>query len=142
MPFSSITFIFLFLPITLILFYVLPKRAWQNTLLVILSFAFFAWSDPTHIHVLLLSILLNYFIGRKIGKVYSAKEEKSAKSLMWTGVILNLLLLGLYKYTGFFFDIIESVFSISINYSEPALPVSYTHLDVYKRQQQLSKKLV
>lgn len=151
MPFSSITFIFLFLPITLILFYVLPKRAWQNTLLVILSFAFFAWSDPTHIHVLLLSILLNYFIGRKIGKVYSTKEEKSAKSLMWTGVILNLLLLGLYKYTGFFFDIIESIFSISINYSEPALPlgisfftfsgISYI-LDIYNQVTDAENNLI
>lgn len=123
MPFSSITFIFLFLPITLVLFYILPRKGWRNFVLVAVSLVFFAWSDPTHIHVLFISIFINYLFGRLIGNSTKQKSEKKAKTHMWIGVILNLLLLGFYKYTGFFLDMVDAVLPISINYNEKALPL-------------------
>jgi len=151
MPFSSITFIFLFLPITLILYYVLPRKAWRNLLLALASFGFFAWADPTHIHVLFASILINYFWGIFVGKAWLKKAEKTARTHMWVGVGLNLLLLGFYKYTGFFLDILETVFPISIDYTQKALPlgvsfftfsgISYI-LDVYNQDHSPEKNLV
>jgi len=123
MPFSSITFIFLFLPITLILFYILPRKGWRNFVIVATSLVFFAWSDPTHIHVLFISIIINYFFGRLIGKTQEQKAVKKTKSLMWIGIILNLLLLGSYKYTGFFLDIVSDILPVTINYSQRALPL-------------------
>jgi len=123
MPFSSITFIFLFLPFSLILFYILPYRGWRNAVLVFTSLVFFAWSDPTHIHVLFISILINYLWGLLIGKAKARNAEITAKTQMWIGVALNLLLLGLYKYTGFFLNTLEAIFPITINYTQWALPL-------------------
>lgn len=151
MPFSSITFIFLFLPITLILFYVIPRKGWRNLVLVGTSLVFFAWSDPQHIHVLIISILINYFVGRLLDQALNQDAVKKAKVLMWVGVILNLLLLGFYKYTGFFLNIIESIFPISLNFSQPTLPlgisfftfsgISYI-LDVYNKINPAEKNLI
>jgi alginate O-acetyltransferase complex protein AlgI len=84
---------------------------------------FFIWADPTHIHVLFASILINYFCGKLIGKAQEEEVEKTAKTYMWIGVGLNLLLLGFYKYTGFFLDIINSILPINVNYSQKALPL-------------------
>lgn len=123
MPFSSITFIFLFLPITILLFYILRKSSWRNFVLVTTSLVFFAWSDPTHIHVLFLSILINYLWGKWIGQAIEKKNEKSAKVHMWIGVILNLGLLGFYKYTGFFIDILDAFLPVSISTTAKALPL-------------------
>ncbi|HBH11610.1 MAG TPA: hypothetical protein DDX29_00580 [Clostridiales bacterium] len=142
MPFSSITFIFLFLPITLILYYALPRKRWRNLFLVLTSLFFFIWADPTHIHVLFASILINYFWGKFIGKAQNKEAEKTARTHKWVGVGLNLLLLGFYKYTGFFLDILEAILPLSFNYSQKALPlgisfftfsgISYI-LDVYNQ---------
>ena len=123
MPFSSITFLFLFLPITLILYYVFPRKGWRGVVLVLTSLFFFIWADPTHIHVLLFSILINYLCGKLIGKAQSDKSTKIAKHRLWIGLGLNLIILGFYKYTGFSLKTIESIFNISISYSGPALPI-------------------
>jgi alginate O-acetyltransferase complex protein AlgI len=151
MPFSSITFIFLFLPLTLIFYYILPKKWWRNFLIVATSLIFFAWSDPTHIHILILSILINYIVGLKVGETQDQKKDQKTKTLMWIGVILNLLLLGFYKYTGFFFNIIEAILPITINYTDKAFPlgisfftfsgISYI-LDIYNSVNPPEKNLV
>lgn len=151
MPFSSITFIFLFLPITLIAFYVLPRKGWRNLVLVLTSLVFFAWSDPTHIHILFLSIIINYLWGRFIGRAQTQNATKSAKTQMWIGILLNLGLLGFYKYTGFFLDILNSGLPTSIDYTQKALPlgisfftfsgISYL-LDIYNEIHLPEKNLV
>jgi len=151
MPFSSITFIFLFLPITLILYYILPRKRWRNLILVLTSLFFFIWSDPTHIHVLFTSILINYYVGLLIGKSQERNVGNKAKTMMWIGIILNLLLLGFYKYTGFFLDILEAVFPLTINYTQRAFPlgvsfftfsgISYI-LDIYNEINPPEKNLV
>lgn len=151
MPFSSITFIFLFSPVSLVLFYILPYRNWRNAILVLTSLVFFGWSDPTHIHILFFSILINYFWGIFIGKAQDKQTLKSARTHMWIGVGLNLLLLGLYKYTGFFLESIQALFPISINYQRQALPlgisfftfsgISYI-LDIYNNIEKPEKNLI
>lgn len=123
MPFSSITFIFLFLPATLILFYILPYQRWRNVILVLTSMFFFGWADPIHFHVLLLSILINYLWGRFIGKTITLNQEKKAKKQLWIGVGLNLLLLGFYKYTGFIIETLEAFLPLNIVFSSPSLPI-------------------
>jgi alginate O-acetyltransferase complex protein AlgI len=123
MPFSSITFIFLFLPIILIAFYTIPRNGWRNFVLVAASLLFFAWADPTHIHILFLSILINYFFGKFIGKAKVNKSVQRAKKYFWVGIFLNLLLLGFYKYTGFFLDAINAILPVTIDYTDIALPL-------------------
>ena len=123
MPFSSITFIFVFLPVLLILFYLVPKRGWKNSILVLASLAFFGWSDPTHIHILLLSILINYAWGLFVGKALLKNSSKSARLYLWVGVGLNLLILGFYKYTGFFLSSLQAILPINISFQGQALPL-------------------
>lgn len=143
MSFSSITFIFLFLPFTLITYYVIPKKGWHNFILVSASLVFFAWSDPAHLHVLLFSILINYLFGLIIDKHMVNNSGGNTNNLLWIGVSINLLVLGFYKYTGFFVDIIEALFSTSINYSQNSLPIGISFftfsgisylVDIYNRQ--------
>jgi alginate O-acetyltransferase complex protein AlgI len=150
-PFSSITFIFLFLPITLLLFYILPYRGWRNSILVASSLFFFGWSDPTSIHVLLLSIIINYSWGLIIDKANGGLSEGKAKQQLWIGVGLNLLLLGFYKYTGFFLEFFETLLPIAIPFTEPGLPlgisfftfsgISYL-VDIYNEANPPEKNLI
>lgn len=123
MPFSSITFIFVFLPILLVLFYIIPKRGWKNTVIVLSSLAFFGWSDPTHIHVLLMSVVVNYLAGLLIGKSIEKQSTRLARAYMWIGVLVNLLFLLFYKYTGFILTSLEAVLPIKIAYQIQALPL-------------------
>jgi len=151
MPFSSITFIFVFLPILLVLFYIIPKRGWKNLVIVGASLAFFGWSDPTHIHILLLSILVNYFVGLLLGKAIDKQSTKSSRIYMWIGVLINLFFLVFYKYTGFFLTSLQAVFPINITYQAQQLPlgisfftfsgISYI-LDIYNEVNPPEKNLV
>ena len=65
MVFSSITFLFLFLPIVLAVYYIVPEKA-KNIILLIASILFYAWGEPVYIVLMLLSIILNYFCGQDI----------------------------------------------------------------------------
>lgn len=151
MPFSSITFIFVFLPILLILFYIIPQRGWKNIVIVGASLAFFGWSDPTHIHVLLLSVVVNYLAGRLIGRSIDKQSTRSARVYMWTGVLINILFLVFYKYTGFFLTSLQALIPIKIAYQSQALPlgisfftfsgISYI-LDIYNEVNPPEKNLV
>ncbi len=123
MPFSSITFIFVFLPVLLLSFYLIPKRGWKNLVIVLASLAFFGWSDPTHLHVLLLSVVANYLVGLAVGKAIEKESSKSARVYMWLGVGINLLLLAFYKYTGFFLTSLQAVFPLNLSYQSQALPL-------------------
>ncbi len=151
MPFSSITFIFVFLPILLILFYIIPQRGWKNIVIVGASLAFFGWSDPTHIHILLLSVLVNYFVGLLLGKAIDKQSTKSARTYMWIGVLVNLSFLVFYKYMGFFLTSLQALIPIKITYQSQALPlgisfftfsgISYI-LDIYNEVNPPEKNLV
>lgn len=123
MPFSSISFIFVFLPVLLVLFYIIPKRGWKNIVIVLASLAFFGWSDPTHLHILLLSVVANYLLGLAVGNAIDKHSSKSARVYMWVAVGINLLLLAFYKYTGFFLTSLQAVFPINLTYQSQALPL-------------------
>ena len=75
MLFSSITFLFLFLPIMLAVYYIAPPQ-WKNLLLLAGSLIFYAWGEPVYIILMILSILLNYFCGMDIEN----KSENEAKA--------------------------------------------------------------
>lgn len=108
MLFSSLLFIYLFLPFTL-LFYYFSKERLQNLLLVIASLVFYAWGGPSLASVLAGSILVNYFSGLMIGR---SESKKVRKTWFITGLILNLGLLVTFKYTGFFVENINVLGSL------------------------------
>ena len=111
MIFSSLTFLLIFLPVTLLLYYIVPKRA-KNFILLLCSLIFYAWGEPIYILLMLYSILLNYACGRLMDKYEQAKKQ-----ILVFGIALNLFMLGFFKYAGFLtesFNRIGENFGIAI----------------------------
>ena len=99
MVFSSPIFLFLFLPVTLLLAYLSHRFKWRNIVLLILSIFFYVFGEGELILLMFGSITLNFFIGKWIGK-------SKGKTAIVVGVVLNLLILGTFKYTAF---VIENI---------------------------------
>ena len=134
MVFSSITFLFCFLPVVLLLYYVCRSIVWKNVILLIASLLFYAWGEPVYVILMILSILFNYYAGREI-------EAAHKKSSLAFAVIVNLLILGYFKYSGFLVDTVNSIFGTSFVNKRLALPIGisfYTFqamsylIDVYR----------
>ena len=101
MLFSSLTFIFLFLPVVLAVYYLAPLKI-RNLLLLLASLIFYAWGEPVYVVLMILSILLNYCCGREIAA--NAEDERKAHRGMIYTVVVNLALLFFFKYYGFFLE--------------------------------------
>jgi len=137
--FSSIPFLYYFLPCVLILYLIAPKRL-KNVVLLLFSLFFYAWGEPRYIVLMVLSILLGYVLGLLIGKYRETKPTLS-KIFLALSVISSLLLLGFFKYADFFISNINAVTGLSIPLLKIALPIgisfytfqilSYT-IDVYR----------
>ena len=147
MVFSSLIFLYLFLPIILILYYLFPKVA-KNTLLVFASLFFYAWGEPKLVVLMLFSIVLNYIMGIVIERSESNKKRKTAVA---AAITLNLAILGYYKYAGFFIEIIENSFNIGIEWQTVPLPIGisfYTFqamsyiIDVYRKEVGAQKNFI
>jgi len=106
MLFSSLTFLYIFLPIVLILYYLINKE-YRNHLLFAVSFIFFAWGGVSYSALLIISILMNYFFGRAIA------FYKSKRFFLGLGIGINLLFLGVFKYTGFITESINTLLGIA-----------------------------
>ena len=125
MLFSSLLFLFCFLPITLFLYFIMPrgkKNVWKNTVLFVVSIIFYAWGEPTYILLMLFTILHNYIFALFIDK-YRQTKPHIAKTLIIVSVILNLGCLGFFKYSNFFIDNINNIFGLGIKFLEVVLPI-------------------
>ena len=100
MLFSSNTFLFGFLPITVLAYYLSPKK-FRNLVLLLASLVFYGWGEPRFLPLMLVSILLNYGCGRAVAARQAA--GKDPKAALWAGVAVNLAMLGFFKYGRFFF---------------------------------------
>ena len=148
MVFSSITFIFYFLPITILLYYTVPKKA-RNGLLLLVSLIFYGFGEPIYITMMILSILIDYTNGLLIEKF---RENKMLTRLfLILSIALNLGLLGFFKYGDFFLTNMNAVFGWEIPLLRVALPVgisfftfqtmSYS-IDVYRGNTKAQKNLI
>ena len=99
MVFSSNIFLFFFLPITLALYYLTPRRG-RNLTLLLTSLVFYGWGEPVYLLLMVFTILLNYFCGLWIAARQA--RGRSAKAALTVSVVLNLALLGTFKYAGLF----------------------------------------
>jgi len=118
MVFSSIPFLFYFLPITLALYYLVPFRA-KNIVLLVFSLIFYAWGEPVYILIMLLSICVNFFAGKLIAK----KALGHRKLWLWLALIISLGLLGFYKYGDFLIDQVNLIPGVNIPPLDLALPI-------------------
>lgn len=115
MVFTDLIFLFCFLPISVLLTKQIRNIKLQNILLVVFSLLFYAWSNPIYVVLLILSILWNYFTAFELE---AQDDEKAKKILLIVSVVVNLFILGFYKYTGFLMDILHIQSNLKI-----ALPV-------------------
>lgn len=116
MIFSSISFLFFFLVITIAIYYLLP-RSLKNSWLLLTSLFFYGYGEPVYILLMVFSILVNFIIGLLMGK-YETKK----KLLLILGIIINLALLGYFKYVGFLTETISLLFT-NVAIKTVALPI-------------------
>ena len=98
MVFSSLTFLFLYLPLTLLVYFLSPLR-WRNFVLLVVSLLFYGWGEPVYIVIMFLSIIIDYTHGLLVEKFRS--DDKKARWFVAQSVIFNLALLGFFKYWDF-----------------------------------------
>ena len=137
MLFSSIPFLYYFLPAVLIVYFLVP-RVLKNTVLLLSSLVFYGWGEPKLLFLMLFTIALFYGCGLAIGK---AQQKKWKKFWLIVSVVISVALLGLFKYADFFIDSFNAVTGLSVPLLRLALPVgisfytfqclSYT-IDVYR----------
>ena len=98
MVFSSTVFLFLFLPLLLILYYLpfVKTRAWRNAILLLFSVGFYAWGEPVFVFLMLFSVLVNWWIGLCIGK-----SGRRKKAWLVGAITFDVLLIGVFKYVSF-----------------------------------------
>ena len=146
MLFSSITFLFVFLPVTLAVYYLAPAQM-RNLVMLAASLFFYAWGEPVYIILMLLSILMNYYCGLDIdGKRNS--PQLARRSLIFA-VAANVLVLGFFKYYGLIMETVNGTLPVDIPYRVLPLPIGisfYTFqalsyiVDVYRGEARAQKK--
>ena len=110
MVFSSLNFMFVFLPIVFGIYFISPRKI-RNFILFIASLVFYAWGEPFYVVLMLFSTILNFVYGALVQKY---KGKTSAKWILASSVVLNLGILGFFKYTDFFIGNINAWFGTSI----------------------------
>ncbi len=142
MLFNSYEFMFFFLPIALLVFFLLARlgRALAATWFAAVSLCFYGWWDPRYIPLLLASIAFNYGMGSAIARF---PGRSRAKALLVAALSVNLALLAGFKYTDFAIDSVNAMFGIAIPHAELVLPLgisffTFTQIsflvDVYRGQ--------
>lgn len=151
MVFSSPIFVFLFLPLVAGLYFLAP-RALRNALLLIASLIFYAWGEQLFVFVLLASIGVNWLFGLSLERW---RGPLAARLAMLGAIVVNLGLLGFYKYSGFFvaqFNALTAIGGVpALEFSAPHLPLGISFftfhalsyvIDIYRRDAQAQKNPV
>ena len=150
MVFSSLLFMFRFLPVVLLLYFIIPKR-WRNLFLFLASLVFYAWGEPVYVLIMLFSTILDYNHGRLVEKHLELGDKKKAKFYVASSMVINLLVLGFFKYTDFIIGSLNGLLGTQIPLLNLALPIgisfytfqtmSYT-VDVYRGQAKAQKDII
>ena len=148
MVFSSLLFLFVFLPLTLLVYYINPKSI-RNLVLFIASLVFYAWGEPIYILIMLFSTFFDYFNGLLIDKYRDNK--KITKSVLINSLVINLGILCFFKYYGFIVTNINNLLNLNIKLLNLPLPLgisfytfqtlSYT-IDVYLDNVAVQKNVI
>lgn len=125
MVFSSIPFLYYFLPCFFVLYYVMPKKC-RNVILVLSSLIFYGWGEPIYIVLMLASILISYVFGLFIAmakSVESSPRNTSAKIFLLLGILIHVGILLYFKYTDFAISSVNNLFPVDIPLRKIALPL-------------------
>ena len=147
MVFSSLTFLFLFFPLVMGVYYLCP-RALRNLWLLLTSLLFYAWGEPVYIRLMAASILFNYLCGLGVAALQKREKKRLAKGLLILCIAGNIGALGLFKYADLLIGTVNNIAGSKIALLELALPIGisfYTFqalsyvIDVYRGTVDLSK---
>lgn len=151
MVFSSLTFLFLFLPVIIVAYYLVRSLSAKNLILFIGSIIFYAWGEPVYVVLMILSIFNDYFHARGIAWFQSHDKQNVAKGLLISSIVVNLGLLSVFKYGDFFLVNLNRLTGMSYDLLNLALPVgisfytfqtmSYT-IDVYRQKVQVQRNFL
>ena len=111
MLFSSLTFLFAFLPVTIFLYFI-AKDKYKNFILLIASLIFYAWGEPKYIILMLLSIIVNYFVALSIHR--RRREKAKKRGLLIFAIVINIGALFVFKYLDFAIVFNPSFSNISV----------------------------
>ena len=148
MIFSSLTFLFAYLPLTLAIYFLAPLR-WRNLVLLVVSLFFYGWGEPIYITIMFLSILIDYSHGLLVEK--HRNNDKKARYFVAQSIVFNLLLLGFFKYWDFFAANLSLIPGVNIPQFGIPLPIgisfftfqtmSYT-VDVYRKDAPVQRNII
>lgn len=144
MVFSSTMFLFVFLPVTLVGYYLIRKEL-RNYWLLLVSLVFFGWSQPNYLWIILVNIAVNY-----VSAVFINRLDKGRKLILISAICINLALLLYFKYFDFVIDSINNAFGSSFELMHIVLPIGISFftfqgmsyvVDVYRKQVPAQKNL-
>ena len=122
MIFSSVFFMFVFLPIVLLAYFLVPKKL-KNVVILISSLIFYAWGEPVYVALMIFSIIYNYIAGLEIEYNRNKGKKGKAKTVFLMAVVVNLLILGFFKYYGFLLQNLNQILPFDIPYRALPLPI-------------------
>ena len=120
MVFNSIFFIFCFLPVFMLIYYLVPGKL-RNLLLFLGSLIFYAWGEPVYVILMLFSSIFNYYMGTELERLYY--DDRKQKINLVFSIIINLAVLVFFKYYGFLLNTIGGIIGIHIPHPELSLPI-------------------
>lgn len=140
MVFSSLLFLFLFLPVVLVLYFLVPRR-FRNLVLLLVSLFFYAWGEPLYVLLMIATIIIDYIHGLLVERFQKRGQGRRARIAVISAIIINIGMLGFFKYTDFVIGNINGIFGAAIPLLKIALPIGisfYTFqimsyvIDVYR----------
>lgn len=150
MVFSSLIFLFMYLPIVLAAYYICPRK-WRNLLLFVVNLVFYGWGEPIYVILMVISTIVDYTCGYFINK-YRESAPKKAKGFLIASMVINLGMLGFFKYSGLVIKSLNLLPFINIPpLTLPELPIGisfYTFqtmsysIDVYRREAPVQKNII
>ena len=153
MLFTSTVFMYLFLPVTLLVYYVFLRksRPLQNIFLLFVSLFFYGWGEPKFVLVMLLSIVANYIFALFVDRFRKKEKKGLCRLIIALTVIANLSILFIYKYLNFTAGIIENLTGADFGIPQIALPIGISFftfqamsyvLDVYRDKGAVQKNIL
>ena len=149
MVFSSVVFLFYYLPVVLAVYYLTPRK-YRNLWLFAVNLVFYGWGEPIYILLMIFSVSLNYASGLLVAR-FRANDRKKAKTVLTVNTAVNLLLLVIFKYTDLLVNTLNQVLGTSLPAPGLALPIGisfYTFqsmsypIDVYRGDAQPQRNFI
>lgn len=148
MVFSSLSFLYVFLPVVLAGYYLIPDK-FRLGWLLLSNLVFYAWGEPVYVILMLFSIFINFLSGLLIDR--NLHSPRSCLGILIVTILIDIGLLGYFKYTAFFINTINSLFNSSFSWKETILPLGisfYTFqamsypIDVYRKHACVQKNII